>query len=399
MAFLDTGKAIKRVSELLEFHIEDLAKYRYNVELDVTIGRPEKQSIANDQDGRLNLFLYEALFDPSLKNFPLVEGKPEPLWLVLRYVLTAFDSSGESDTKDAHEFLGEGISVLQELSLLPLRNSYTDALIDNPEVLKITFDETPSDLISKLMQGPDDKYRFSIGFQVRPVMIVTGELPSFPPLVGIDYTLPPGTERTEEEKGVHILVESSITPYIVQVTPQRFQINDTVTVSGRDLNQAGLLTVRLGPVDLSITAQWPEKVEFLVDEDQLDGQVISAGRHVLSVVKILSGGRPRLSNYLFGDLLPVLNNAILTLNPLPDYYGILTLSGLLLGSDRDDIIVSLMRQGELVENLDNIATYTEDQEELTVNIKDLNTIQTGDSIIIHVNRQQARTRPVVEINT
>ena len=44
--------------------------------------------------GRLNLFLYETSFDPTLRNVPLEDGRPAPLWLVLKYLLTAFRTGG-----------------------------------------------------------------------------------------------------------------------------------------------------------------------------------------------------------------------------------------------------------------------------------------------------------------
>ncbi len=181
MALAETGKAIGKVTQLLNDHLQN----RTNI--DVTVGKPED---AAKRKNTFNLFLYEALFDASLKNVTLDEGKPPPLWLVLKYLLTSFDKEGDSDSKEAHELLGEGIRVLQELSYLPLSTDtkIRSALEDNPEPLKITFDEVSSELLSKLMQGSDETYRFSIGFQVRPVMIATAEPPSYSLLVGVDYT-------------------------------------------------------------------------------------------------------------------------------------------------------------------------------------------------------------------
>jgi len=51
----------------------------------------------------------------------------------------------------------------------------TDPLRDNPNELKITFDAATVELLSKLMQGPDQRYRCSAAFQVRPVLIVPAE--------------------------------------------------------------------------------------------------------------------------------------------------------------------------------------------------------------------------------
>jgi len=57
-------------------------------------------------------------------------------------LMTSFDRSGESDTIEAHEILGEGLRALNELSYLPLPSVISDplglaALQENPEIMKI----------------------------------------------------------------------------------------------------------------------------------------------------------------------------------------------------------------------------------------------------------------------
>src|SRR5712692_7682350 len=204
MALAKTGKAIGAVTDAISERLKS------STGLHISVGRPEPPGNVG-AGGRLNLFLYEAQFDASLKNVPLDEGQCPPLWLVLKYLLTAFDDDGKtSDTIGAYENLGEGIRALQELSLLPLTPGLPapllKALSDNPEDLTITFDEASTDLLSKVMQGSDEKYRLSIGFQVRPVMIAAAELPSYSLLVGVDYTTVPVTPVVEgdEGKAIHI---------------------------------------------------------------------------------------------------------------------------------------------------------------------------------------------------
>ena len=144
MALKETGKSISEVTELLRGYLETLLRDR-NISfgtvggaLDVGVGRPEppKDNGQPSYQRRLNLFLYEAVFDPTLKNVPLDQGQPEPLWLVLKYLMTAFDEDENSDSGKAYEMLGEGIRALQELSYLQLKTPPSDALKDNPEVLK-----------------------------------------------------------------------------------------------------------------------------------------------------------------------------------------------------------------------------------------------------------------------
>ena len=100
----------------------------------VTVALPEKAATTG-LNPKLNLFLYETSFDASLRNVPLDDGQPPPLWLVLRYLLTAFDASGNSDTPEAHDLLGLGASALQELAYLPLTGApanIQNALHKNP---------------------------------------------------------------------------------------------------------------------------------------------------------------------------------------------------------------------------------------------------------------------------
>jgi hypothetical protein len=116
VALADTGKAIGAVSQLLRDRL--LARLAGTVS-NVRIGKPEMsgEGITNP---RLNLFLYEIQIDPHLRNRSLDPGQSTPLWLVLKYLLTAFDEAGDSDSIESHEYLGEGMRVLQELSFLPL---------------------------------------------------------------------------------------------------------------------------------------------------------------------------------------------------------------------------------------------------------------------------------------
>src|SRR4051794_41150914 len=102
MALLDSQEAIGAVSELLRGRISAPLN-----SLNVLVRRPELAAAA--PNGRkLNLFLYRIGFDPQLRNEPLDRGQEPPLWVVLHYLLTAFDDAKESDSVDAHRLLGRG---------------------------------------------------------------------------------------------------------------------------------------------------------------------------------------------------------------------------------------------------------------------------------------------------
>lgn len=400
MALADTGKAIGKVTKLL------VSRLGSKTSLSVAEGRPEPPGNGTS-DRQLNLFLYEALFDPSLKNISLDEGRPAPLWLVLKYLLTAFDSGGKSDTFEAHENLGEGIRAIQELNFLslasPIDSEILKALQDNPEPLKITFDEVSSELLSKLMQGSEEKYRFSVGFQVRPVMIATGETPSYSLLVGVDYTK---NLEIIGENGIKIPVIPSMGPTITEISPSKLEVNSTLTIFGTDLNLSGL-SVMLGSAELAVTAQQPNKLQCVVNGTIAGGGVISPGSHPISVVQTLPTGRRRSSNLLVGDLLPTLTNAatnsltrVNPADPTSNVFGNILLTGVLLGGANDDIFIALYKDGKVVKLFDGLdkLTVTPTQSTLTLAMPQADAVLPGKyRVILRVNGQQAKNSPEVEL--
>lgn len=400
MALADSGKAIGAATRLLAQRL----KARTGM-TDVKVGRPERGKGSNKQ---FNLFLYETIFDPSLKNTPLDEGQPPPLWLVLKYLLTAYDTDGESDTEEALELLGEGARALQELNFLNLNGmldpNIVKALADNPEDLKITFDEAPVDLLSKVMQGTDEQYRLSIAFQVRPVMIATGEPASYSLLVGVDYSAP--SPVIIGERGRQIEVLPSLGPVITELSPVSFEPGDVLTIRGSDLHLSDL-SVMLGPVELPIIAQTPDQLKCRVDPAAVNGATISAGGHVLAVTQTLKSGRQRSSNLLVGNLLPVLT-AVSVVPPisagaLPNkVFTTINLTGKLLGKTEgkrtdDDIVLALYRDGVTVKMFDVLTIPPpplptpppQEQKWLVMTAQDA--VSEGEYLVLlRVNGQQAR---------
>lgn len=357
MALASSIGAIGAVTDVLAQRLKE------RTTLDVTVGRPEPDT--PPVGARLNIFLYEVQFDASLKNVPLDEGQRPPLWLVLKYLMTAFDDDGKStETTKAYENLGNGLRALQQLNFLSLDGLTSpgaiDSLSDNPEDLKVTFDEAPMDLLSKVMQGSDEKYRLSVAFQVRPVMIAPGELPSYSLLVGVDYSTTP-LPTTIGEKGIRIPVIPSLGTFITEVSPASFQRGATVTVKGTDLHLSNL-SIMFGPIELPVTMQQPDRLQFVVRTDVATPAVISAGSYPLSVSQLLPTGRRRSSNVLIGNLRPVLSNVALfgpigTVGPPPPTMGWkftdIDVTGELLGRDDvDDFYLALYKDGKTFAMLD-----------------------------------------------
>jgi hypothetical protein len=385
MALADSGRAIGAVTRLLQDHL-----IRRGFE--VTIGKPEDAANSNTT-AKLNLFLYETAFDGSLKNVQLRPGEPPPLWLALKYLLTAFDVDEESDSAAAHELLGRGISALHELNFLALDSlvavDVRQALENNPEPLKLTFDETTADLLSKIMQGTDEHYRLSIAFQMRPVMIVPGSEPRYSLLVGVDYTTAPETIIGEE--GVNIDVEPTMGPALTRVEPPRFEVGSEIRLLGDDLHGANIEAV-LGDMQLTITERRPERLIVTVEGSPgtpiADGTALSAGELPLVVRRRLSPTRTRSSNLLAGRLLPVVSSAVLAA-------GNLTINGFLLGTDSDDVVVGFYQDGRTVRLFDVVTPSLNQQ---TLGVAGVGGLPAGTyRAVVIVNGQQARSSPAVVV--
>jgi len=390
MAAVDTGRAIGAVTRLVRDHL-----IRRGFE--VSVGKPEDAAAAN-ANAKLNLFLYETQFDPQLRNVELRRGDPPPLWLVLKYLLTAFDANEDSDSADAHELLGRGIGALQELYLLrlvpPVIPSVQAALQDNPEPLKLSFDEAGTELLSKIMQGTDERYRLSVAFQVRPVMIMPAQPSRASLLVGIDYTTAPQT--VIGEAGVSIDVIPSMGPTLDRIEPEAFEAGAAVELFGDDL-QGDQIEVALGDQVLTIVEQRADRLLVAVEGTPpapiASGTTLSAGEHALAVRRRLSPTRVRTGGMQLAKLLPTVTSVALV--------GVdLQVSGRLLGRGplqpaTDDVVVALFRDGAAQRLFDTVADGST-QNLLVVPGVAAAGLPAGEyRVIVKVNNQQARFSPPV----
>lgn len=382
MSLLDSQEAIGAVSDLLRSRIST----RLN-SMNVLVGRPEMAAKAND-GRKLNLFLYRVGFDGHLRNEPLDRGQEPPLWVVLHYLLTAFDDEKESDSADAHRLLGRGLAALQEMNFL---RPSTPQLAKNPEPLKITFDEADVELLSKLMQGTDEKYRISAAFQIRPVMIVTDSPASFAPLV--KTVGPPKLPLTVPPVGQGVEVIPSLGPRLETLAPERFTAPVTLTLDGLDL--ADVTQVQFGPLNLPAVVAPDGALTAAVP----GAAALSAGAYPVTVSRTLVSGHSLTSNALLGHLLPKLTTATPSgLAPVsvtdPRLHGTLTLAGERLGGPDDAIFVGFYREGALQLMLE--ATGTAPQTSLAVTVASAKPLVPGDYLIIlRVNGEQADDAPTV----
>jgi hypothetical protein len=371
MPLLSTREAIGAVSETLRFQLQARTL------IQTTVKRPEVAA-TEDIGAKLNLFLYQIDFDPHLKNHSLDEGQPPPLWLILRYLITAYDAGNDSDTIPAHNLLGTGLACLQTMNFI---NSVVPALADNPEPLKLSFDNSDVELLSKVMQGSEEKYRISAAFQVRPVLIAPDVPPSYAPLV---LTVgPPGAEG--------VLVLPSMGPILKEITPSRFVGGATLEFSGDGIN-GSIDSVFIGSMELPVIAAREGAIQVVVP----NVPSISAGYQPACVARRLPSGRQLTSNPLFVSLLPVVTTAthgVLTANGT-NLFGSVSFTGERLGGLDDSIFVAFYRDGVVVLNLE--VTGTALQTSLVASVSNLKALPPGTYyLIVRVNGAQAMVTPAV----
>ena len=338
--------------------------------INVEVGRPEVAALG-DVGPKLNLFLFQVEFDPHLKNFPLDEGQVPPLWMVLRYLITAFDSDKESDSVDAHKVLGQGLAALQELNYL---KPSVAALLSNPEPLRISFDAADVELLSKVMQGSEEKYRVSAAFQVRPVMIVPASLPSYAP--------PVLTVGPPEQPGVFVM--PGLGPRVDSLTPERFEAGDTLVLRG-DVNNT-IDQVWIGSTAFPVVAASDGQVRAIVPLDT----GLSPGSYPVSVSRTLPSGRPLSSNAVVGMLAPTITGVSLgALTPdSGNLFGDVTFNGRRLGGPDDTVFVAFYRDGAVVRMVEAVGSVA--QTTLIAHVTQGQALPPGDyRLIVKANGAQA----------
>jgi hypothetical protein len=395
MALSDTGKAIGSISRLLKDALTN-ALVNASPHPNVSVSRPEPASGAGGPGGpRINLFLYEVQLDAAMRNIPLTPGRQSPLWLVLRYVLTGFDEGGESDTDEAHDVLGMGMQVLlgiNESGALEQINS--GSLQDNPEALKLTFDDGTPDLLSRLMQGPDDRFRMSVPFQIRPVLVATSEPPASMQLVGINYL----NDTTIGLAGVQNTLLPSLGPNIDSVKPLQVQLGDVLTVGGTGLG-ADRLSIRFGSAELAVSMQQPGELQCVIGGPGLDPSRISAGSQPVVVSQSIANGKVLSSNALSASLIPIVTAvAGVGLGPVsvtnPNIFGAINLTGQFLGRAGDYIEVGLLNNSGvalLIDRVDPEFVVPADQTKQQVVIQKTEAVPPGTyTVVFRVNGAQSK---------
>jgi hypothetical protein len=379
------------ISSLAIGEVSDLLKTRLSASLNniaVLVGRPDTAASGPDAaHRRLNLFLYRVGIDPYLRNQPLDTGQPEPIWLVLHYLLTAFDTGADSDNIEAHRLLGQGMTALHELNFLRPASTALE-LANNPEALKITFEEADVDLLSKVMQGTDEKFRVSAALQVRPVMMAIETPAQLAPLV--QSVGPPATP------GVAVL--PGMGAVLTAIEPQRFVAGTEVTLTGTGLD--GYTEAMLGTTPRALTPTGEEgKVTFMVPATI----GIAANTYPVSARRTVPGsGRQITSNALAVELMPRITSTALigALTVVAGSGGLrhgrFRVDGRQFGGAGASIFAALYRDGECAVTLEADTAPPPSSTIARFTVPPEKAIPSADYLVVlRVNGQQAPTSPVL----
>lgn len=381
MSLAASSEAIGAVSDLLKVQIAS----RTGINA-VAVGRPEDASDAGATGGSFNLFLYRVGIDANLRNRPLDAGQAPPVWLVLYYLLTAFDGA-DSDSIAAHKLLGRGMLALNGMSVIQ-PDPTNAALSSSPDPLRITFDEADVEMLSKIMQGSEEKYRISAAFQIRPVMLAPMDTPPAYalPVKTIGKPLPP----PQMYEGVTAL--PSLGPRLSAIEPERISAGQAFVLRGVDL--AGYDQIMVGA---SVYPTTPTADGGLSTTIPL-ADPITAGAYPVCVARTLPDGHTLSSNALAGHLVPRITTVSV---PVPltlvsgKLFGQFVVNGAQLGGPDAAIYAALYLNGKaqlLLEPLPGGSATS-----LTFAVSDVQALVPNPNyrVILRVNGEQALDSPVL----
>lgn len=169
---MSISTAIGLVSESLRNLL--VGEMRLSPSVDVTILAPDE----GGGNRRINLFLYQVLENPTLKNmdWQLKPGSanvlvPPPLSLNLFYLMTPYAPNElQTGNSTAHAILGEAMRVFYEIPTVP-QTYLADGLEDAREQIKIIHNTLDMEELARVWSTFTKPFRLSVLYQVSVVQI------------------------------------------------------------------------------------------------------------------------------------------------------------------------------------------------------------------------------------
>ena len=249
------------------------------------------------------------------------------------------------------------------------------------------------------MQGPDQRYRCSAAFQVRPVLrLAPAEPPSYSQLVGIDYSAASIIigEKVSGSRCCRHLGAS-----LTEVTPAKFEVGATLEVTGYGSERGG----RTDPALYGHSAHYAEAPR----SHPVHGSAFAragqsaVGRQPRDYAGTGSGEREGVVGKC-GErgLLPrITTAAVSNVNPINGSPGApvtaqIDLTGILLSTANDAAFLGLSSAGKVIRIFDTFTRPLADQTQLRLVIPGAQAVPPGPyRVILRVNGQQALNSPEV----
>jgi hypothetical protein len=261
-------------------------------------------------------------------------------------------------------------------------------LASNPDPLRITLDEADVELLSKIMQGSDEKYRVSAAFQVRPVMLASTDPPPgyAPPVKTIGQPLPP----PQTYEGATVL--PSLGAQVLAIDPERFSAGQPIVLRGTDF--AGYERIVVGTSSYPATTTPAGGLSATIPI----ADAISAGSYPVFLTRVLPDGHTLSSNAVSGHLAPIVTGVHLA-GPLTTVmgklFGSFVVNGSQLGGPDSDIYAALYLDGNaqlLLEPQPGGTSTT-----LTFEVSSAHALpsNTDYRVILRVNGEQALDSPTL----
>ncbi|MBM0745393.1 DUF4255 domain-containing protein (plasmid) [Phormidium sp. CLA17] len=221
---MSASTAIGLVSESLRNLL--VGEMQLSSSVDVTILAPDE----GGGNQRINLFLYQVLENPTLKNmdWQLKPGTanvlvPPPLSLNLFYLMTPYaPNEQQTGNSTAHAILGEAMRVFYENPIVP-QTYLADGLEDAREQIQIIHNTLDMEELARVWSTFTKPFRLSILYQVSVVQIDA--------LPASERPMPPRVRQTGAPE-----VGAMFSPPIVDsITPIRGSVGTAITLQGEHL--------------------------------------------------------------------------------------------------------------------------------------------------------------------
>lgn len=386
MGYGDTHQAIAAITAVIHQKLAEHFK--------VQVGAPRQ----NPKE-EVYLFLYETLIDGHMRNYSydtdpkfnrylLSEEKPPLVWIVLKYLLIAYDEKDPlASDYQSYTDMGLAIRVLNDNPFvdIPNPNWIKKALTPNLERLKITFDPASHDILSKILGDITGGYQFCLSFQVRPVMIAAVKAPPSPYRVGVD-----SDNNIREDEGIFISTN------LEKVSELNFDNGDKIlNIKGIDVCETtdppeekesryllDELSGFLGTRDLELRKSSDAKLDIVVKLIKDNKSRFSANAHIL---KILHKDKPIYSKLI--NLVPFISNIRKRGSDLEFF-------GSLLGTVKDLVFIEFYQNNKCLFIIDEFepSDFNEKQVKLTINLSKIqNLIPEDYKVILQVNNQKSNS--------